>query len=165
MITALQESTSFSYGAVSFLMDSTELNSIVRNDALEALLSRNIAVYTNATSADTILACNAQDATLSYGEIFTGSFFGARMVERTLSLTMQVNSSSQFHNRILSAKKITVSKIDTVLYTDIQNLEDPSLPLKTLSQPQLSFFDSFLEPVIITVASAVAIYLFFTIRS
>lgn len=165
MSTAVEESTSFSYTAVSLLMDSTDFNPIVRNDVLEALLSKGVAVYTDAGSADTVIVCNAVDPIVSYGDVFTDSFFGRRMVERTLSLTLELNSSSQSHQRILFAKRITRTKVDTVLYSEIQTMDDQTLPLKVLSHPQLSFFDSFLEPVIVTVASAVAIYLFFTIRS
>ena len=162
---AVEENVSHSFTAVSFSMDTTGLHSVVRNDVINALLSKNILVYTNVSSADTIVGCLAQDPFLSYGEVFTESWFGARKVERTISLTMQITISSLSSNAILYSKKFIVSNTDTVLYSDIQNLEDPSLPVRSLSLPQLSLFDSFLEPMIITVASAVAIYLFFTIRS
>ncbi len=162
---AVEENASHSFTAVSFFMDSTGLHSVVRDDLINSLLSKNIYVYTHPSSADTIVRCLAQDPFLSYGDVFSESWFGARRVERTLSLTLQVTFSSHSMNAILYSKKFIVSNTDTVLYSDIQNLEDPSLPVRSMSLPQLSLFDSLFEPMIITVASAVAIYLFFTIRS
>ncbi|MEW5799633.1 MAG: hypothetical protein AB1728_11575 [Bacteroidota bacterium] len=165
LIMAVEENQSSSFTAVSFLTDTTGVQSVVRNDLINALTSRRISVHTNVLSADTLIQCSVQDPSLLYGTVFTESLFGARKVERTLSLTLQIIFSSQSNGAVFYSNKFSMSHTDTVLYSEIQNLDDESLHLKTLSQPQPSLFDSFLEPVIVTVASAVAIYLFFTIRS
>lgn len=163
--TAVEEENLFSSSAVFLRMEDLPVHSVVRNDIVGALLSRNITVQTAQESAGTIMTCTVQDPAVSYGDMFTESIFGARKVERIVSLTMHVDVASRLNNTIVFSKKYSVSNIDTVLYDDIQNLEDPTLPVRSMSRPHPSFFDSFLEPVLVTVASAVAIYLFFTIRS
>lgn len=163
--TAVEDTKSLSLTAVSFFTDSTTASHILRNDILEVLLQNEITVYTGTSTVDTTFSYTIDGINLSYGEAFTESMFGSRKVERTISVMMNVTVISEKQQKIVYSKNITASNIDTVLYVDVENLQDPTLPIRTLSQPQLSFFDSFLEPAIVTIASAVAIYLFFTIRS
>jgi len=151
--------------SVAVAIDSTALNEMLYQDVAESFLSKNIAVFTSRESSDTLFEFSAYDVALKYGEPFTETLFGRRKVSRTISLSMQFSFLSQSHHKVIASQKMTVTAIDTINYADVQSLSDSSIPFSSVTEPQLSFFDSILEPAIVTVASAVVIYLFFTIRS
>lgn len=151
--------------SIAVSMDNSALNTMVHHDVAESFLSKKIAVFTSQASADTVFEFSAYDVTLKYGEPFTESFFGRRKVNRTISLSVQFSFLSQSQHKVIATQKMTVTTVDTIDYAVVQTLNDPSIPFSSVIEPQLSFFDSILEPAIVTVASAVVIYLFFTIRS
>ncbi len=103
------------------------------------------------------------ESSVEFSDVFTESFFGSQKTVRTvrLSVSMIVRDSGN----ILRAVPLAVGITDTVRYSDIERLTDNTFPLTSVRTPSLTWWDSLLEPAIITMASAVAIYLFFTIRS
>jgi hypothetical protein len=151
--------------AVAFAMDSSAAGNLVRYDIIETLTKHRVTVFDSPAGSEVILNVRAYSPSLHYGEAFAESFLGSKKVVRTISLALQFTVISQSDKKVLFAKSYTHSYSDTLLYSEVQYFNDPSIPFASVTSPQLSFFDSILEPVIVTVASAIAIYLFFTIRS
>lgn len=105
--------------------------------------------------------CLVRVAAVEYGEPFTESFFGPRRCTRTVALTVSIRGDLP----VTCPARISFSCSDTVLVSDIPMLDASAPPRTKVVLPERSWLDTVLEPAIITVASGVAIYLFFTIRS
>lgn len=104
-------------------------------------------------------------SSVRYDAPFTPSMFGPSYCLRTIALTSQFVQSEPSGGKIISARTISVSNTDTVRYADVDRLKDPFLPKTEYTAPTATFLETLVEPVIITIASGVIIYLFFTIRS
>ena len=143
----------------------TNSNNYLKQQIIQSLVANTNGVSLHQNGIDTKIECNVRDLSLRYGEVFTETFFGERKVERSISLSLVVTILSASSGRILYSQTIKKASSDTVLYSQVNELLDDSLPFTMTVQPQLSFFDSIIEPVVVTVASGVVIYLFFTIRS
>ncbi|MHB1051082.1 MAG: hypothetical protein ACYC09_13470 [Bacteroidota bacterium] len=141
------------------------LNDAVRSAIPRPFLEKKIDVYFSPDSADTILMFSLDEAALTYGTPFSTSFLGSKKVERTISVQADITLLTKSAQKILFSSEFTRSVTDTVMLSEINLLDDPSVPFTAVVLPATSFFDSIVEPAIITIASAVAVYLFFTIRS
>lgn len=124
---------------------------------------RNISVSTDSAKAARVFAISVRRASVIYGETFTESFFSPQYTERTISLSF--DAVVQDSLKILYAASKSLMLRDTVRYADTEGLHDFSSPFSSYTPPSLSFFDSLLEPIVVTIASGIAVYLFFTIRS
>lgn len=151
--------------ALSVSVGNSPLNDAVRSVVIRTFVEKRLDVYDSDDGADTILTVVVSNAALQYGRPFSTSLFGARKVEREISVTSDIAMVTKVSRRVLYSSVFTRSARDTVLLSDVHLLDDPSVPFTAVTLPELSFFESVLEPAIITVASAVAVYLFFTIRS
>ncbi|MFA6540839.1 MAG: hypothetical protein WCT99_04490 [Bacteroidota bacterium] len=117
----------------------------------------------DSTGAARSLAVSVRNASVTYGEAFTESFFSSQYTVRTISLSFDVILQDSV--KILYSASKTITLRDTVRYSEAESLHDFSTPFSTYTPPSLSFFDSLLEPIVVTIASGIAVYLFFTIRS
>lgn len=149
--------------SISFVYEKKISNSVIYHTIVQNFFLRKISIADNSTDRDTVFEILVRGASISYGETFSESFLGTLKTERTISLTC--DGAVKAHQKILWAGSKTVSLVDTVDYSEIDQLHSDNLPFASYSKPSLSFFDSILEPVVVTIASGVAIYLFFTIRS
>lgn len=136
---------------------------VLYTSVINSLFSHHISVVTDSTLSDTTMSVAFRRVSIEYGKTFSNSIFGTLYTVRTTALSVDVSISTQ--KKIMWAGSGTLAGIDTVRYSDIQDLHSNNLPTTMYTSPTLSFFDSIFEPLIITVASGVAIYLFFTIRS
>ncbi len=136
-----------------------------RPQFIHGLVSRNVQVFENSSAADTVLEINVRGSSVVYGEVFTRSFFGTRKTQRTVSLNFGAFLISRSDGKVMWSRQFSESVIDTVNYSEADRLNESAPPLTSYKKAELSFFDSILEPAIVTIASGVAIYLFFTIRS
>jgi hypothetical protein len=165
LTSAVADGLTFPASAMCFTAGKNSWNEIVRTAVLQTLLERTEKVYTAPDIPDTLFSLALNDVVLTYGSPFSTSFLGARKVERTITVTAEISLTTKQSERILYSSVITLSSTDTVLFSAIEALHDPSLPFTSPPLPAVSFIDTILEPAIITIASAVAVYLFFTIRS
>lgn len=129
------------------------------------LSERGHQLFLKSDSTTTTLELNVQESSVFYGEIFTGSLFGPRLTERSVTLSVIGTISSNGDGKILRSRTYSLTAKDTVQYSMIDQLTSSSLPYTRITRPELSFFDAFLEPAIVTISSGIVIYLFFTIRS
>lgn len=151
--------------SISLKMYDDSLSLFLRQQFIQSLFSRNIQVSLEPGSTETTLEIDVQESSVFYSEVFTESFLGERKTERTISMTISSLVISNTDRKILSAKTFLRSSADTVVYSTVNQSHDNSIPFSSYQAPTLSFFDVLLEPMIVTIASGVAIYLFFTIRS
>jgi hypothetical protein len=143
-------------------------SSWVMTDAfLQSLKRKNHRVYLSSSTPEgktQTLDVALFDAAVEYGRAFRESFLGKRKSERTVVARISANVRSE-NDEVLFAGGLTRTFRDTVYVRDISDLETPSLPITHGAEPRGGFIDEFFEPVIIIGASAVAVYLFFTVRS
>lgn len=132
---------------------------------LQSFAARNIPIVQRSDSSHMSLDLSVREATVVYSEVFSESFFGSRKTRRSVTLSATGTLVSAAEGKVLWSKQYVVSFSDTVNFAETENLGSSSPPLTAYVPPELSLFDSILEPAIVTIASGVAIYLFFTIRS
>ncbi len=151
--------------SLSLFIGNSSLNDVVRSAVTRSFLERNLVMYVTSVGTDTMLSFSLTEATLAYGKQFSTSFLGSSKVERTISVKVDISLMATSTQRMLFSSEIAQSVTDTILFSEVALLDDPTIPFTAVTLPASSFFDSIVEPAIITIASAVAVYLFFTIRS
>ncbi len=98
---------------------------------------------------------------VTYGEIYRDGFFGSYYLPRNLSL--KGNYTAEGDSTFF--KDFSYSYNDTLKYNDIQNVENDDYPFTKGEIPPEPFLSSLFEPIVAVGAAAVAVILFFTVRS
>lgn len=101
------------------------------------------------------------NAATSYGEIYRNGLLGDYFVPREINLSGGYN----FSGRTIFTKEFNYSYLDTVKVDSIGSIENSAYPFTQAKLPAEPFFSSILEPVIAVGTAALAVILFFTIRS
>lgn len=110
-----------------------------------------------------VINYNLDEVKTSYPEIFKDGFLGGYFAKRIANI-----KGSYF---IINSKNIEESKefdftlSDSVYFSDVSRLENIAYSFTRADLPEEPFFASTLEPVIAIGTAAVAVYLFFNIRS
>jgi hypothetical protein len=101
------------------------------------------------------------DANVKYGEIFRDGFFGDYYIHRNISLkgNYLIHTNSAFY------KEFNFSFNDTIRYDEIKSVENISFPFTRGKVPAEPFFSGLFEPIVAIGTAALAVILFFTIRS
>ena len=130
------------------------------NRIVYTLTEKGINVLKNKTSSIK-LNYALDDVSVSFSEAFRESFFGGYKTERKVKIA---GSFILYENgKVSEGKYFNFFKNDTLDYESIQDFNN-GFVAKT-EKPDVPFFDSLLEPVIALGTVAVAIFLFFTVRS
>lgn len=116
-------------------------------------------------SSSPVMEISIIRSSVRYDAPFTPSLFGPSFCARTVLLSSNCTRNEPSSGKVLSSRMMTVSVTDTVPYASVDRLKDAFLPKTEYTAPVSTFLESLVEPVIITIASGVIIYLFFTIRS
>lgn len=125
-------------------------------------LNRKILPMTNKNSSDmTKVNYTIVNAKVKYGEMERDGFLGDFIMPRKIELS----GSYSINNKIINAESFKVTNIDTVAVDDVGAIEDPSYSFTRGNVPPEPFLSSLLEPVIAIGSAAVAVILFFTVRS
>lgn len=106
---------------------------------------------------------NVDEARIEYGDVYRDGLFGTYNVRRSAQISGSYNIIKD--GNFGDSKNFSFALTDSVLYSDISNLENIGYSFTTAEVPEEPFFSSTLEPVIAIGSAAVAIYLFFNIRS
>lgn len=102
-----------------------------------------------------------EGAGVEYGEMFRTGFFGTHYIQRYS--TIFGNYLQTFSNK--GMQKFEITKVDTIKVEDISSLENPAFPFTKASVPPEPFLSGVAEPIIAIGTAALAVVLFFTIRS
>jgi hypothetical protein len=165
MTTAVTEGLHLPVTAVSLVMKPTPLNDLVKQSVIQSLRSRIEAVFVDSPGADTVLTYQALESSVSYGSPFSKTFLGSKFIERSVAIDVEVSMTVLRTNAVIYSSSIRSTSVDTVQYSSLRLLDESAPPFITITPAAYTFFDSIIEPAVVTIASAVAIYLFFTIRS
>jgi hypothetical protein len=121
---------------------------------------------TDETGADPVgLEVGILDAGVEYANPRRDGFFGSRVVDRTIRLTLRVKAVDTERGTFLFGQDISSSLSDIVELDALETLETPGLPMTRGTVPPAGFTSGLLEPVILIGAIAVAVFLLFTTRS
>lgn len=153
------------YRSVGVRFNNDTFSTAFRQQIIAGLSLQNIPLYLNSDSTETILELTVRESSVFFGDVFTEGFLGNRKTSRTIQFSVMGSLVTGTEKKVLWTKPYAATFCDTVDYAAVKNIDHASIPLTAYTEPRLSFFDSVLEPAIITIASGVAIYLFFTIRS
>jgi hypothetical protein len=100
-------------------------------------------------------------AKVKYGDIFRSGLFGSYFLPRTIEITgnYSIKDSSFLY------KEFNYNYTDTVRVDNVKTLENNSYPFTQAPVPSEPFFSSLFEPLVAIGTAAIAVFLFFTIRS
>lgn len=101
------------------------------------------------------------NAATSYGDVYGDGFLGDYFVPRKIILSGGYN----FSGRTTFTRNFNYSYQDTVSVDSIGSIENSAYPFTQAKLPAEPFFPGILEPVIAIGTAALAVILFFTIRS
>jgi hypothetical protein len=136
--------------------------SIFANQIRGKLLSNGMKLVSESSYLVDLLKVDfvIDNCSVEYGDSFRDGFFGDFFIERNLKLT---------GNYLISSKpeliKLELTKTDTINADDYEKVENRSFPFTRGKPPEEPFFSSLLEPVLAVGAAAVAVILFFSVRS
>jgi hypothetical protein len=109
------------------------------------------------------LTYTLDNAKVDYKNIFKDGILGVYLVER--EATLNGSYFIEDNNKLGKVKEFNYSLLDTVLYDDIKTLDNIAYQFTSAELPDEPFFSSLLEPTIAIGTAAIAVYLFFNIRS
>ena len=102
-----------------------------------------------------------KDASVNYGDIYRDGFLGDYYVPRLI----QVSGNFNMAGKTIVTHEFNYTNKDTVKVDNVKNLENPAYPFTQGKLPSEPFFSGIIEPVIAVGTAALAVILFFTIRS
>ena len=102
------------------------------------------------------------DASVEYdGDMFRDGFLGEFKIKRKINF----EGNYSITGNPVSADNFNFTIIDTVAVDKVSTLENPAFPITKGAVPAEPFFSSLLEPIVAIGSAAVAVILFFTVRS
>ncbi len=137
---------------------------ILQTEVISELQKNGVQLFGKNKIADLPkLTYTLNNAKVSYKDIFKDGILGTYLVERESNL----NGSFFFekNNMIGKVNKFNFSVLDTVMYDDVKKLENIAYQFSSAELPNEPFFSSLLEPAIAISSAAIAVYLFFSLRS
>jgi hypothetical protein len=136
----------------------------VLEEAIRAGLAARGARPADATY-DRLAEFGILDMRVLYDDLRRDGFMGAKIVERTVSVTLHASITDSAATRVLFSGDRSASVSDTVLVSEISRLESSMLPMTRGTIPEEGFLDNIAGPFIVLGAVAVAVILLFTVRS
>lgn len=133
----------------------------LENKLIEAFQKENLKISTNDLSPK--INYSLDQIKLNYSDIFRDGLFGSFLVKRSTSL-----SGSWYINdevKLGDTESFVYTFSDTISYSEISLVENIAYSFTTSEIPEEPFFSSSVEPAIALGSAAIAIYLFFNIRS
>lgn len=100
-------------------------------------------------------------AKVNYGDIFRDGIFGSYLMPRKV----EISGNYLIKNNTFSYKEFNYKYLDTVKVDNVKTLENISYPFTQGNIPAEPFFSSLFEPLVAIGTAAIAVFLFFTIRS
>ncbi len=102
-----------------------------------------------------------ENAGVEYGEMERDGFLGSFLMPRKL----KIDGSYSVKNNTVQPGNFHYTYQDTIAVDDIKTLENPSFPFTQGEVPSEPFLSGLFEPVVAIGSAALAVILFFTVRS
>lgn len=125
----------------------------------------SVLVGPQATSAVPKIKMQFLEGRVEYGKAFRDGMFGTKLTERSVTLQASVEAHSGEPNQVVFSDMLNEAWTDTVSVSIIGDLESAQLGVTQARPPAEPLLDRLFAPVVIIGATAVVIYLFFTVRS
>ena len=123
---------------------------------------RTVLADSNKNTDDvTIINYIIDNAKVKYGDMERDGFFGDFIMPREIKLS----GSYSLSERVVDSQRFNLTYTDTVAVDDVKSIENSSFPFTEAEVPSEPFFSSLFEPVVAIGSAAVAVILFFTVRS
>ncbi|HMS63643.1 MAG TPA: hypothetical protein PKD83_00155 [Ignavibacteria bacterium] len=141
---------------------------------LIALIKRKFSGYKILINADTVefsdsinynLFINNPSLNTRYLSIYTDNVLGTKKIKREISVSYSVKISDSGNSSVVFAKDISKKLVDSFNIDDQNVVEDKRYSFSRSNLPEENSLNQLIYPAVIILASAVAIILFFTIRS
>ncbi|MGE5402014.1 MAG: hypothetical protein ACM3S2_16580 [Ignavibacteriales bacterium] len=136
---------------------------LFQNRVIASLRSHGKNILLNNDTAGTSVHYTIDMARVSYPDAFRDGLFGTYKVRREIVLKGSYVILQK--GRVGESGSFNFSASDTVRYDDIKSLEDNSVPFTKGEIPSEPIISTIWEPVVALGTAAVAVYLFFTVRS
>lgn len=149
--------------AINLEFDNAKYFSVLKPAVIDYFQQKNISISNSTKDSSIDLNYFIEDIKVDYPNTFRDGIFGKYLAERKINL--KGNYFLIQNDKVGQVNAFEYSNLDTIPYNEIPSLENIAYTFTTSKIPEEPFFSSLLEPVIVVGASAVAIYLFFTVRS
>ena len=140
-----------------------ESYSLFSNEIISEFRKKGKEIFEHSTDSINLPYVNIvlENADVEYGEIFRDGWFGTHYVERFSSISGNYLQTFTGEEK----KEFVISYVDTVKVEDIKLLENESYNFTKGTLPPEPFISAVAEPLIAVGTAAVAVVLFFVIRS
>lgn len=137
--------------------------SVFENHIVKAFVENNFDVVDQKDSNKNFVLVNyvLDNAKVNYGEVYRDGLLGDYLLPRKIL----VSGNYLINSDPILVKDFQYLYEDTVLVNNVKNLESYSFLFTKGEIPSEPFFSSLFEPLIAISAAAIAVFLFFTIRS
>ncbi len=135
--------------------------SIFNNQIISSFTKRNKSIVDSSGNDAIKVNYVIENAGLKYGEMFRDGFLGEERIPRNFEL----KGNYLIKNNVESIKTFEYAYVDTISFNEIKDVENISYPFTQSEVPAEPFFANLWEPVIAVGAAAIAVYLFFSVRS
>jgi hypothetical protein len=134
--------------------------SALRDNGKDLFLASETAVYdtTSLSPAEPLLTFFLEGATVDYRKK------GRRTIDRSVGLRLSYLLTNR-NSRVIADSTCFRSFSDEIAYSDLDAVETESIPLTKGKRPRQSWIRRYAEPIVVAGATAVAVYLFFNVRS
>ncbi len=146
-----------------FQFNSPDDYKVFSNSVIKQLQDKGIVLLESTDSLKNILNYSIKNIHIEYGEVFRDGMFGEYLVERNVNINGSyfIQNLNYFNN----IKNFGYSNKDIVVLSEINNLQNIAYSFTSPELPEEPFFSSMLEPTLAVGTAAIAVYLFFNIRS
>lgn len=147
---------------ISLTISSSPHYQVFQNQIYQSIKSLNKNIFMNGEEVNSSsLIYLIEDAKVGYGEVFRDGLFGYHLVERKIML----KGSFTIKNNGILSDNFYYEKVDTILFDEINLIENPAYPFTQGNIPAEPFLSNIFEPIIALTTAAIVITLFFTVRS
>lgn len=150
-------------GKYTLNFNTSESYSVLKSKVISYLQKFDVEMKETLDEEAEIINYNLDELRVNYSDSFRDGFLGEYVVTRTAELNGSYNVSNS--NEIGEAKKFYFNISDSLVYSDVSKVENLAYTFTTAELPEEPFFSSTLEPILAVGTAAVAVYLFFNIRS
>ncbi len=121
------------------------------------ILSDSNKSVSNVTSISYLI----DNASVKYGDMERDGFFGNFIMPRKI----EISGSYSLNKGTINSERFNYIYNDTVSVDDLRTIENPSFPFTQSEVPSEPFLSGLFEPAVAIGSAALAVILFFTVRS
>lgn len=135
---------------------------VLKNYCYSSITTKNKNLNVSLTSKLTrTLNITLDEAKIEYPDNFRDGFFGDFFTIRKA----EIKGSYLLNSKQVLNERFVFEVVDTINTADLQHVENYSYPFTIAEKPGEPFFSSLFEPIVAVGTTAIAVILFFTIRS